>query len=95
MARALKDGFTPAEVAAAKSGMMQQRVQNRSKDDILATAWSKNVFLGRTFAWSKAFEDKLMSLSAADVTAAFRKAVNPAKMSVVLAGDQSKASAKP
>ena len=32
-----------------------------------------------------------MSLSAADVTAAFRKAVNPAKMSVVLAGDQSKA----
>jgi len=91
--RALKDGFTAAEVAAAKSGMMQQRVQNRSKDGILSTAWSKNLYLGRTFAWSKAFEDKLLSLTPEQVTAAFRKAVDPARMSVVLAGDQAKATA--
>ena len=91
--RALKDGFTPAEVAAAKSGMMQQRVQNRSKDDVLAMGWSKNLFLDRTYAWSKAFEAKLMALTPAQVTAAFRKAIDPAKMSVVVAGDQAKAGA--
>ncbi len=93
--RALKDGFTPAEVAAAKSGMMQQRVQNRSKDDILAMGWSKNLFLERSYAWSKAFEAKLMALTPAQVTAAFRKAIDPGKMSVVVAGDQAKAAAKP
>ena len=92
--RALKDGFTPAEVAAAKSGMMQQRVQNRSKDDVLAMGWSKNLFLDRTYAWSKAFEDKLMALTPEQVTAAFRKAIDPSKMSVVVVGDQAKA-AKP
>jgi len=93
--RVLKDGFTAAEVAAAKSGMMQQRVQNRSKDEILAVGWSKNIYLGRTYAWSKAFETKLLSLTPEQVTAAFRKAVDPAKLSVVVAGDQSKATAKP
>jgi zinc protease len=30
--RAVKDGFTAAELAGAKSGLLQQRVQNRSKD---------------------------------------------------------------
>jgi zinc protease len=91
--RALKDGFTAKEIAAAKSGMMQQRVQNRSKDDVLAIGWSKNLFLDRTYAWSKAFEDKLMALTPEQVNAAFRKAIDPAKMSVVLAGDQAKAKA--
>ena len=93
--RVLKDGFTAAEVAAAKSGMMQQRVQNRSKDGVLAIGWTKNLYLGRSYAWSKAFEARLTSLSAADVSAAFRKVVDPAKLSVVVAGDQSKAASKP
>jgi zinc protease len=91
--RALKDGFTAAEVADAKSGMMQQRVQNRSKDDVLAMGWTKNLFLGRTYEWSKAFEAKLMALTPAQVNAAFRKAIDPTKMSVVVAGDKTKAAA--
>jgi zinc protease len=89
--RALKDGFTAAEVAEAKSGLMQQRVQNRAKDEVLALGWTKNLFLGRTYQWSKDFEAKMMALTPAQVTAAFRKAIDPAKISVVVAGDQSKA----
>ncbi|SFU68943.1 M16 family metallopeptidase [Pseudoduganella namucuonensis] len=91
LARALKDGFTPAEVAGAKSGMLQQRIQNRSQDGILASGWANFLHLNRTYAWSRAFEDKLKALTAAQVNAAFRKAVDLGKLSVVTAGDASKA----
>jgi zinc protease len=95
LARALKDGFSAAEVAGAKSGMLQQRVQNRSKDGVLAAGWSKNMFLGRTYSFSQQFEDKLKALTPEQVNAAFRKAIDAGRLSVVLAGDESKAGAAP
>ncbi|MES2074827.1 MAG: pitrilysin family protein [Pseudomonadota bacterium] len=95
LARALKDGFSAAEVAGAKSGMLQQRVQNRSKDGVLAAGWSKNLFLGRTYSFSQQFEDKLKALTPEQVNAAFRKAIDAGRLSVVLAGDESKAGAAP
>ncbi|NRR31003.1 insulinase family protein [Oxalobacteraceae bacterium] len=91
--KALKEGFTAAEVAGAKSGMLQKRLQNRSKDDVLAAGWAKNLYMNRTYAFSKAFEDKLKSLTVVQVNAAFRKAIDPAKLSVVMAGDEAKAKA--
>ncbi len=93
LARALKDGFTAAEVAGAKSGMLQQRIQNRTQDGVLASGWTGYLYLGRTFAWSRDFEDKLQALTLAQVNAAFRKVIDPAKLSVVTAGDQAKAGA--
>ena len=88
--RALKDGFTPEEVANAKSGILQTRLQNRAQDGALAGAWTGNLYLGRTFAFSKQFEDKVMALTPAQVVAAMRKHLDPAKMTVVKAGDFSK-----
>ena len=88
--RALKDGFTADEVANAKSGIMQTRLQNRAQDGTLAGAWTGNLYLGRTFAFSKQFEDKVMALTPAQVVAAMRKHLDPAKMTVVKAGDFSK-----
>jgi zinc protease len=87
LARALKDGFTDAEVAAAKSGIMQVRVQNRAQDGTLAGAWVGLMHLGRTFQWSKDFEAKIVALTPDQVGAALRKYVDPAKISVVTAGD--------
>jgi zinc protease len=89
--RAVKSGFTAAEVAGAKSGLMQQRLQNRSKDDVVAGAWSHFRYLDRTFVWSKEYEVKLKALTAEQVSAAFRKHIDPAKLSVVIASDASKA----
>ena len=40
LARALKEGFTAAELAGAKSGLMQQRIQNRADDGALAAGWT-------------------------------------------------------
>jgi zinc protease len=92
--RARKDGFTAAELADAKSGLMQQRVQNRADDGALAAGWTVYLYQGRTYAWSAAFEKKLMAVSLGELNAAFRKAIDPAKLSVVMAGDVKKAVAK-
>lgn len=89
--RVLKDGFTAEEVARAKSSMLQQRMQIRAHDNALAAGWTTYMYLGRTYAWSKEFEDKISALTAEQVNAAFRKFIDPAKMTVVTAGDMKKA----
>jgi zinc protease len=87
IARALKDGFTDAEVNAAKSGIIQMRVQTRAQDGALAGGWALNLYLGRTFEYSKRIEQQIMALTPAQVTAALRKYIDPAKLSIVKAGD--------
>lgn len=95
LGRALKDGFTAAELTGAKSGLMQQRIQTRADDGALAAGWTSYLYRGRTFEWSAEFERRLMAVTLPQLNAAFRKALDPAKLSVVMAGDQSKAKAKP
>jgi zinc protease len=94
LGRALKEGFTAQELAAAKSGLMQQRVQNRADDGALAAGWTVYLYQGKTYAWSAAFEKKLMAVTLGELNAAFRKAIDPAKLSVVMAGDVKKAGTK-
>lgn len=88
--RMLRDGFTDQEIADAKSGLLQQREQNRSQDGQLAQAWAGYLEFDRTFAFSSQFEDRVRALSAADVLAAVRKHIDPAKLTVVIAGDAKK-----
>ena len=85
--RARKDGFTDAEVAAAKSGIMQKRVQARSQDGTVASAWTGNLYLGRTWEFSKRFEEQILALKTAEVSAALGKYLDPGKVTVVKAGD--------
>jgi zinc protease len=95
LARALKDGFTATELAGAKSGLMQQRLQNRADDSVVASGWTSYLYRGRTFEWSRQFEDKMMAATLQQVNMAFRKAIDPARLSVVMAGDQGKAAPTP
>jgi zinc protease len=95
LARALKDGFTQTELAGAKSGLMQQRIQNRSDDGVVAAGWTAYLYRGKTFEWSREFERKMMAVTLPQMNAAFRKMVDPARLSVVMAGDQKKAAASP
>ena len=87
LARALKDGFTQPELDAAKSGLIQLRTQNRSQDRVLAAAWVDYLYLGRTWQFSKAIDERIQSLTLDEVNAAFRKYIDPAKVSVFKAGD--------
>jgi zinc protease len=85
------EGFTAQEVARAKSGYVQQRMQSRSQDPSLAVAWNTFLYLDRSFAWSKMREDKITALTVEQVNAAFRKAIDPTKLTVITAGDAAKA----
>lgn len=88
--RALKDGFTKEEVSAAKQGLLDSRKVNRSQDEILAAAWTNNLYLGRTFKWSAEIERKIAALTPEQIRDAMRRRIDPDKMTVVKAGDFSK-----
>jgi zinc protease len=93
LAKALKDGFSAAEVAAAKSGALQKLVQARAQDGTLANGWTNLLFLGRSPAWHQQFEEKLGALKPEDLQAAMKKYVDPAKITIVKAFDPAKAGA--
>ena len=88
--RGRKDGFTAVEVDDAKKGLLQSRLLNRSQDPVVAGAWVNYLDLGRTFAFSKEFEERLRAVTPEQVNAAFRKYIDPAKMTFVIAGDAKK-----
>jgi zinc protease len=93
VAKALKDGFTDAEVAAAKSGVLQQRLQSRAQDAGLASSLANNLYFGRTYAFSAASEAKIAALTTADVNAALRKHIVPANITIIKAADFAKVAA--
>lgn len=90
IARALKEGFTVAELAAAKSGVLQQRLQTRAQDNSLAGGWVNYLYLGKTFAWSQQFEDRVSALKPEEVVTAMRKHIDPTKITIIKVGDFAK-----
>ena len=88
--RARRDGFTAKEIEDAKKGLLQERATNRAQDNVLAAAWTANLDLGRTFAFSRQFEDRMRAVTVDQVNAAFRKYIDPARMTFVIAGDAKK-----
>ncbi len=85
--RAVKGGFTDAEVAAAKTGVLQARHLGRTEDGRIAGALTSQEFLGRTFAISGAVDAAIEKLTPQDVNAALRKYFKPGEMSYAFAGD--------
>lgn len=85
--RALRDGFSAAEVDAAKKGFLQARQVSRNRDDLVAGRLLSYLVLDRTFAWDQHIDDKVAALTPADITAALRRHLHPQKLSLVRAGD--------
>lgn len=92
--RAVKDGFTAEEVSEAVKGILDSRAVNRAQDDYLAHSWLQFMDQGKTFAFSKAFEDKIRTLTPEQVNAALRRMIVPENVTWVLAGDLKKAGIK-
>jgi zinc protease len=90
MARMLKDGVTPEELAKAKSGIAQHFAQNRAQDQGLVQHLRADIDEERTLEWNKQFEARIAALTPEDVLAATRKHIDPAKMTIVKAGDFAK-----
>jgi zinc protease len=87
LARALRDGFTPQELDAGRSGLLNLRRLSRAQDDVLAPALANNLYLGRSFEVSARVDAALAALTAEQVNAALRKYLQPQSIDMVFAGD--------
>jgi zinc protease len=87
LAKTLKEGFNAAEVATAKKAYLDGQFVSRSQDAALLGLLAQHEQLGRTLKWDQDLEAKIQSLTPEQITAAFRKYINPARISIVKAGD--------
>ena len=85
--RAVREGFTPEEVEAGKKALLEARRMQRTQDRALVSRLGSYLFAKRTFAWDIDFEKKIAALSADDVNSALRRNVDPARLSIITAGD--------
>ena len=94
LTRVLKEGFSAEELARAKSGLLQENQNSRAQDGSLSAGWARLLDLNRTFSWSKQIQDKMSALTLDQVNDAFRKRIDPSRLSVVIVCDEAKAKAK-
>ena len=90
LARALKDGFTADELAFAKKAWLQGQAVDRTQDNGVAAALAEYLPTGRTFAYDADLEKKVAALTVDQVNAALRARLDPAKLTIVKAGDFAK-----
>ena len=93
MEKALKDGFTGDEVAAAKSGWLQMQKVNRSGDGTLAAIIATDDFNERTLSWDDGLERKVADLTPQQIVEALRRNLDMSAVSIIKAGDFTKAAA--
>ncbi|MBZ5728870.1 MAG: insulinase family protein [Acidobacteriia bacterium] len=91
LARTVKDGFTADEVSAAKKSWLEEQTVARSQDGQLLTTLTQCERFDRTLKWQEALEAKVAALTPEQVSAAFRRYVDPAALVYVKAGDFKKA----
>ncbi len=87
LARTLKDGFNPTEVAEAKKAYLDSLMVSRSQDAALLTLLASHEQLGHTMDWDDQLEKKIAALTPAQISDAFRRHVDPAALTIVKAGD--------
>ena len=71
----------------AKKAYLDAQFVARSQDASLLTLLAQHEQLGRTMQWDADLETKIRALTPAQITAAFRKHIDPAQVSIVKAGD--------
>ena len=87
IARAVKAGFSATEVDIGKKGLLEARRLARTQDRALSSRLVSYLYVGRTFAWDIELESKVAALTPAQVNAALAKYIDPAKLSLIVAGD--------
>src|SRR5882724_1669444 len=89
------EGFTAQEIEAGKKGLLQSRQLARSSDAGVAGRLVSYLVLGRTFAWDEELERRIAALTPQAVVEAMRRRIDPAKLSVIKAGDFTSVAANP
>ncbi len=88
--RALKDGFTEAEIATAKKALLQERQIARAQDNELADALVAQAYVGRTWDYDAKVDSAIEAASPEAVLAVLRKYVKPDDIAYALGGDFAK-----
>jgi zinc protease len=88
-----KEGFTPEEIKAAKSGYLQSRQVNRAQDASLTSTLGNNLYLKRTMAWEADFDTKIQNLTAEQIRSAYAKYIDYNKLTIIKAGEFNKKAA--
>jgi zinc protease len=92
VSRALSEGFTDAELSAAKSGYLQSLEVELSDDGNLASELTDHLFISRDFHWDEQYEAEVSALTPTLISQAMREFIDPSKFVVVAAGDFSRVS---
>jgi zinc protease len=87
LTRAVREGFSAQEIEEGKKAVLQARRLARTQDRALAGRLGSYLFAKRTFAWDIEFEDRIARLTPAEVNAALKRHIDPARLAVVTAGD--------
>jgi zinc protease len=87
LGRAVREGFSAQEIKAGKQALLEARRMARTQDRALAGRLSSYLFMKRTFAWDIELEAKIAALTPAAVQAAMKRHFEPARLSLVAAGD--------
>jgi zinc protease len=87
LVKTLKSGFSADEVAAAKKAYLDQRRVGRSQDAALIRLLAAHEQNGRTMKWDEQVEARIQALTPDQISATFRRHVDPAAISIVKAGD--------
>ena len=91
LARTAREGFTAEEVAAAKKSLLEGQTIARSQDATLARLLANRQRFDRTLKFDADLEARIATLTAEQVSAAFRRHIDPAGLVIVEAGDFKKA----
>jgi zinc protease len=87
LSQVLRQGFSDAEVSAARKSYLALRKLNRTQDGALARRLANNLYLGRRFAWDADFDARIAVLTPAQIQNALKRYLDPRKLSLVKAGD--------
>ena len=91
LAKTIKNGFTPEEVATAKKAFLDQQMVGRTQEPTLLRLLASHEQLGRTMKWDEQMDARIQTLTAEQINAAFRQYMDPSALSIVEAGDFRKA----
>ncbi len=86
----LKEGVSASELDEGKKAFVESLKVQRSNDGTLATQLVNGLNYGRTYQFYADLEKKILGLEPGDVNAAFKKALDPAKLTIIHAGDFNK-----
>ena len=90
LARAVRDGYTDAEVEQAKQSVLKQRQLARTQDATIAAALMQQLYLDRRFDFSAKIDAEIAALTTAQVNAALRKYLKPEAFAYAYGGDFAK-----